>query len=112
MMGRTHVTEPGLWQRSLVFVVSMSMALVANALFMPANPASANQGSPSSVATPSVATPSVATPSVATPSVPKPGVVDADSLTPQQLTDQVNAANALRAALMKSSADVAATNAR
>jgi zinc D-Ala-D-Ala carboxypeptidase len=112
MMGRTHVTEPGLWQRSLVFVVSMSMALVANALFMPANPASANQGSPSSVATPSVATPSVATPSVATPSVPKPGVVDADSLTPQQLTDQVNAANALRAALMKSSAEVAATNAR
>jgi LAS superfamily LD-carboxypeptidase LdcB len=39
-------------------------------------------------------------------------VVDAETLTPQQLANQVKAADALRAELMKSSAEVAATNAR
>jgi hypothetical protein len=87
MVGRTRVIERGLWARFLVFVVSLGVALVANALFISATPASADPR-------------------------PTAPVVDADSLTPQQITDQVKAAEALRAALMKSSAEVAATNAR
>jgi zinc D-Ala-D-Ala carboxypeptidase len=90
----------------------MSVALVANALFLPANPASADQGSTSAVPTPPAPTPPAPTPPAPTPPAPKPAVVDAESLTKQQLTDQVKAADALRAALMKSSAEVAATNAR
>jgi len=43
---------------------------------------------------------------------PPPSTVDVDRLTPRQLGDQVRAAEALRAALMKSSAGVAAANAR
>jgi len=43
---------------------------------------------------------------------PTPTVVDVDTLTPAQLTDQVKAADALRAKLMKSSAEVAAANSR
>jgi len=39
-------------------------------------------------------------------------VVDAKTLTPRQLTDQVNAADALRADLMRSGAEVAAANTR
>lgn len=43
---------------------------------------------------------------------PKPPVVDAETLTPRQLTDQVKAADELRAELMRSSAEVAAANSR
>jgi len=43
---------------------------------------------------------------------PKPPVVDAETLTPTQLTNQVKAADALRAELMKSSAELAAANSR
>ena len=43
---------------------------------------------------------------------PKPTVVDAEVLTPYQLTTQVKAAEALRAELMKSSAQVAVANTR
>jgi len=39
-------------------------------------------------------------------------VVDAETLSPRQLTDQVKAADALRAELMKSSAELAAANTR
>jgi len=42
----------------------------------------------------------------------KPPVVDTETLTPRQLADQVKAADALRAELMKSSAQVAAANIR
>ncbi|HEY8822880.1 MAG TPA: hypothetical protein VIM49_13220, partial [Dermatophilaceae bacterium] len=71
MVGRTRVIERGLWARFLVFVVSLGVALVANALFISATPASADPR-------------------------PTAPVVDADSLTPQQITDQVKAAEALR----------------
>ena len=87
MVGRTHVTEQGLWNRFVVLLMSLSVAVLANALFLPATAASADPP-------------------------PKPAVVDADSLTPKQITDQVKAAEALRADLMKSSAEVAATNSR
>ena len=63
------------------------MALVANAMVIPAIPANADPR-------------------------PTPAVVDADPLTPLQITNQVKAAEALRADLMKSSAEVAAANAR
>ena len=43
---------------------------------------------------------------------PRPSVVDAEVLTPYQLTNQVKAAEALRAQLMKSSAQVAVANTR
>jgi D-alanyl-D-alanine carboxypeptidase len=43
---------------------------------------------------------------------PRPSVVDAEVLTPYQLTNQVKAAEALRAKLMKSSAQVAVANTR
>jgi D-alanyl-D-alanine carboxypeptidase len=43
---------------------------------------------------------------------PKPQVVDAETLTPRQITDQVKAADALRADLMRSNAGVAAANTR
>ena len=43
---------------------------------------------------------------------PQPPVVDAETLTPHQLTDQVKAAEVLRAELMRSSAEVAAANSR
>ena len=43
---------------------------------------------------------------------PPPSVVDAEVLTPYQLTNQVKAAEALRADLMKSSAQVAVANTR
>jgi len=98
MVGKTRVIDPGLWVRHLVPVTSMVLALVASALVMPAAPASA-QPQP---------TPSVASSDARPASL----VVDADTLTPQELDDQVKAAEALRAELNKSSAEVAATNAR
>lgn len=87
VVGKTRVNGQTHWKRLLVLTVSVMTALVANTLVMPAGQASADTS-------------------------PKPSVVDADSLTPQQLKDQVKAADALRAALMKSSAEVAAANAR
>jgi hypothetical protein len=91
MLGSTCVNEPRPRHRLLsliaIFTVAFMTLVGANALFITAAPASAD-------------------PRPTTP------VVDADSLTKQQLTDQVKAAEALRAALMKSSAQVAATNAR
>ena len=98
MVGKSRVIGPGLWIRHLMLMASMVLALVANALVMPAAPASANPQP----------TPSVAS---AEPR-PTPGVVDVKTLTPQELAAQVKAADALRADLMKSSAEVAATNAR
>jgi D-alanyl-D-alanine carboxypeptidase len=83
------------------------LALVANALLISAMPASAaTQPKPAATQpTPAATQP---TPVV---SEPPPAVVDA-TLTPQQVADQIKAADALRADLMKSSAEVAATNAR
>lgn len=49
---------------------------------------------------------------VVAPRPPTPSVVDAEILTPYQLTNQIKAAEALRAELMKSSAEVAAANSR
>lgn len=43
---------------------------------------------------------------------PKPSVVDADTLTPRQLKDQIKKADELRADLMKSNAELAAANMR
>jgi len=43
---------------------------------------------------------------------PKPPVMDAQILTPHQLMGQITAADALRADLMRSGAEVAVTNAR
>ena len=101
MAGSARAIESGLLTRHFVLTASTVLALVA-ALVMPAAPASA---APTPTPTP--------TPTAAS-AHPRPTslVVDAESLTPQQLTDQVKAAEALRAELMKSSAEVAATNAR
>ena len=81
-----------------MLLVSMVIALVANGLVMPAAPAGA-----ASQPTPSVPS--------ADPK-PKTSVVDASTLTPEQLAAQVKAADALRADLMRSSAEVAATISR
>ena len=86
-MGGTHVTEPGLWERFVALLMSLSVALLANALLLPASAATADPP-------------------------PKPAVVDADPLTAKQITDQVKAAEALRAALMKSSAEVSGSRNR
>ena len=101
MVGSSRVIEPRLLTRHLVLMASMVLALVA-ALAMPAAPASA---APTPTPTP--------TPTAAS-AHPRPTslVVDAETLTRQQLTHQVEAAEALRAELMKSSAEVASTNAR
>ncbi|MEP7369678.1 MAG: M15 family metallopeptidase [Dermatophilaceae bacterium] len=88
MLGRTGVFQAGLWNRLRVLVLGVAVVVTTNALLLPAAPANAD------------------------PSHPKPVVVDAETLTKQQLTDQVKAADALRAALMKSSAEVAATSSR
>ena len=68
-------------------MMSLAVALVANAMVIPATQANADPR-------------------------PTPAVVDADPLTPLQIINQVKAAEALRADLMKSSAEVAAANAR
>jgi zinc D-Ala-D-Ala carboxypeptidase len=110
MAGKTRATGPGLWIRHLMLIASMVLALVANVLVMPAAPASAG---PTPTPTPSVASairklpPSVANAEAR----PTPPVVDVKTLTPEQLAAQVKAADALRAELMKSSAEVAVTNA-
>jgi len=73
--------------RHSLLVASLMLTMVANGLVLSAAPASAKPG-------------------------PKPVAVDAQTLTPQQLGGQIRAADALRADLMKSSAQVAAANAR
>ena len=98
MVGRIRVIGQGPWIRHLILVTSILMVLVANGLVVPATPASADPQP----------TPSVASQAPK----PTPSVVDAQTLTPQQLTDQIKAADALRADLMKSSAEVAAANTR
>jgi len=100
MVGKTRVIGPGLWIRRLMLGASLVLAVVANAVVMPA---AASAVAPTPTPTPSVAS--------AEPR-PTPLVVDAKTLTPQELADQVKAADALRADLMRSSAEVAATNAR
>lgn len=87
MVGRTHVVGQRPWNRLGAFLVSLALALLANAMVIPAMQATADPR-------------------------PTPPVVDADALTPQQINNQVKAAEALRADLMKSSAEVAAANAR
>jgi len=91
MLGSSCVSERCPRHRLLTLVASFTISLVAllvaNVLFITAAPASAD-------------------PRPTTP------VVDAESLTKAQLTDQVKAAEALRSALLRSSAEVAATNAR
>ena len=98
MVGRTRVIGQGPWIRHLILVTGILMVLVANGLVVPATPASADPQP---------------TPAVASQD-PKPtlSVVGAQTLTAQQLTDQIKAADALRADLMKSSAEVAAANTR
>lgn len=73
--------------RHTLLVASVVLTILTNGLFLSAAPASAKPP-------------------------PKPAVVDAQTLTPQQLGDQIKAADALRADLMKSGAQVAAANAR
>ena len=98
MVGKTRAIGRDPWIRHPMLSAGTVLALLAGGLVMPATVASA-----SLQPTPPVAS--------AVPQ-PTPTVVDAETLTPQQLADQVKAADALRADLMKSSAEVAATNAR
>ena len=100
MVGKTRVVEARLRASHPRLVAGAVLALMASALLMPAASASA---APTPVPTPSTAS-----------ADPRPTslVVDAETLTPQELADQVKAADALRADLMKSSAEVAATNTR
>ena len=87
MVGKTRVIGQGRRGRHLVLVAAMMLALVANVLVMPAAPASADPRP---------------TPVASGDPRPTPAVVDTEILTPQQLADQVRAADALRADLMKS----------
>lgn len=87
MLGISRIFGQGLGIRHLILVSSLALTLVASALVRSATPASADPQ-------------------------PAPPVVDAQTLTPQQLADQIKAADALRADLMKSSAEVAAANTR
>lgn len=98
MVGKTRVIGPGRWIWHLMLVTSTVLALVAGNLVMPAAPASANPAP---------------TPSLAS-AEPRPATLgpDADALTPRELADQVKAADTLRTELNRSSAEVAATNAR
>src|SRR6186997_2713934 len=73
--------------RHTLLVASLVLTLAANGLVMSAEAASAKPG-------------------------PAPAVVEAQTLTPKQLSDQVKAAEALRADLRRSSAGVAAASAR
>lgn len=73
--------------RHFLVVAGVATALVASALVASAAPASADVR-------------------------PTPPVMDAQTLTPHQLTEQITAADALRADLMRSSAEVAAANTR
>jgi D-alanyl-D-alanine carboxypeptidase len=82
--GFRQVLRPG---RHALLVASLLSALAASSLVMSAAPASAEPR-------------------------PTPGVVDAKPLTRRQLSDQVKAAEALRVDLTRSSAEVAAANAR
>lgn len=86
-MGRTRVigASPSMWR--LTLLAGVALALATNGLVLSAAPANADVR-------------------------PQPSVVDAEVLTPYQLTNQVKAAEALRSALMKSSAQVAAANTR
>ena len=113
MVGNTSVVERRRWIRQLILIASMVLALLANAMVMPAASASAATKptpTPANASAKPAPTPTPAT-AIAKPR-PTSLVVDADALTPQELTDQVKAADALRADLMKSSAEVAATNTR
>ena len=97
MVGKTRVIGQGRRGRHLMLVAAMMLALVANVAVRPAAPASADPRP---------------TPVASGDPRPTPAVVDTEILTPQQLADQVRAADALRADLMKSSAEVAATTTR
>jgi D-alanyl-D-alanine carboxypeptidase len=84
-----------------------ALTLTAGSLFLFAAPASARvKPSPAATAKPS---PASAKP---LPTLVVKITVDARTLTPAQLSKQIQAADALRAELMQSGADVAATNAR
>lgn len=87
MVGRTRVigASPSMWR--LTLLAGVALALVTNGLVLSAAPANADVR-------------------------PQPSVVDAEILTPYQLTNQIKAAEALRADLMRSSAEVAAANSR
>ena len=87
MVGRTRVigASPSMWR--LTLLAGVALALVTNGLVLSAAPANAEVK-------------------------PPPSVVDAEILTPYQLTNQVKAAEALRVDLMKSSAEVAVANTR
>jgi len=99
MVGWTRASGPGLGIRHVLLVASTVVALVSGALVVPAASASADP----------VPRPSVA---IAEPPRPTGPVVQEQTLTPQQLAEQVKAADELRAELMKSSAEVAAATAR
>ncbi|MEO6144216.1 MAG: D-alanyl-D-alanine carboxypeptidase family protein [Dermatophilaceae bacterium] len=101
MVGNTRVITSREWTRHVLLAAAMALALMTHTLLMTAGPASA---APTPVPTPSITKGAGARPISL--------VVDAETLTPQELANQVKAADALRAELMKSSAEVAATNAR
>jgi D-alanyl-D-alanine carboxypeptidase len=105
---------PGIWQRcsATVLAATSALTLTAGGLFLVATPAAARV-KPVPSATHAKPSPS------ATHAKPKPlptlvvkVAVDAETLTPAELSRQIEAADALRADLMRSGADVAATNAR
>lgn len=85
-MDKNRALERGVIRHALP-IVGMVLSLMASGLVLSAAPAKADQK-------------------------PRPSVVDAEVLTPYQVTNQVKAAEALRAELMKSSAQVAVANTR
>ena len=127
MVGQSRVIGHGPRVTHRLLVARLMVTLVASGLVMSAAPASAVtpqptpvSAAPTPITVPTTPLVSSAHPPLVTVQPPlvsaarksRPSVVDAETLTPQQLANQVKAADALRADLMKSSAEVAATNAR
>jgi zinc D-Ala-D-Ala carboxypeptidase len=102
--------------RRFVVVASLTTALIASSLVTAAAQVGAGvQFAPAASALVKprpIATPEPPVPAASARAKPGPTVVDAETLTPAQLTNQIKAADALRAELMKSGAEVAAANSR
>ena len=115
-MGKGRVIWQCLGIRRCFVVATLATTLVANGLFTAAIPANARVQLTPASASPRPSTSSAKNPAQPTPVSarvkPAPTVVDAETLTPAQLTSQIKAADALRADLMRSGAEVAAANSR
>ena len=94
-MGTERFIGKGCGLTRLLTTFAVTLSLMASGFVLSAAPVVADPGQPGSSR-----------------ARPGPSVVDAETLTPRQLTDQVRAAEALRTRLMKSSAAVAAANTR